>query len=78
MSVLIANGRYTFWRKHVIDVARVCHGAMQQIRRTGATHLAIDHLDAVQQFLGHLTPDMWRHYVDRSPGDSLPPKPPDL
>lgn len=67
---------YRFWKSQVIEPAGVRHGAMQQIRRTGATHLAIGHPDAVQRYLGHRTPSMQRHYVDQSiatPQQHLPP-----
>lgn len=67
---------YTFWKKNVITPAGVRHGALQQIRRTGATHLAIGHPEAVQRYLGHRTPSMQRHYVDQSiatPQQHLPP-----
>jgi integrase len=68
---------YTFWRKHVIEPAGVRVGALQQIRRTGATHLAIEHPDAVQRYLGHRTASMQRHYVDQSiakPQQHMPPE----
>lgn len=67
---------YQFWRKHVTEPAGVRHGALQQVRRTGATHLAIDHPEAVQRYLGHRTPEMQRHYIDWSianPQNHLPP-----
>lgn len=52
-------------------------GACQQLRRTGATWVAVEHgLDAAREFLGHRSPDMIAHYVDRSiykPRGWLPP-----
>lgn len=71
-----ASDWYRFWKNKVIAVAGVRHGAMQQIRRTGATHLAIEHPHAVQRYLGHKTPTVQRHYVDQSiakPQSILPP-----
>lgn len=68
---------YQFWRVEVIDPAAVRHGALQQIRRTGASWLAVDHPDAVQRYLGHRTPSMQRYYVDESiarPQQYLPPE----
>lgn len=67
---------YKFWKRDVITPAGVRNGALQQIRRTGATHLAIEHPDSVQQYLGHKTAIMQRHYVDASiatPQHYLPP-----
>lgn len=67
---------YTFWKRHVTGPAGVRHGAMQQVRRTGATHLAIEHPEAVQRYLGHRTPDMQKYYIDWSiakPQSHLPP-----
>lgn len=68
---------YRFWRRDIIAAAGVRSGALQQLRRSGATHLAALHPDAVQQYLGHRTPTMQRHYVDRSiahPQQHLPPE----
>lgn len=65
-----------FWRG-VVARAGVRPGGLQQLRRTGATHLAIDHPEAVQRYLGHRTPTMQRHYVDLSiaqPQQILPPE----
>lgn len=70
-----ASAFYKWW-KSVTTRAGVSHGAMQQLRRTGATHLAIEHRDAVQTYLGHRTSDMMRHYIDESiarPQDHWPP-----
>lgn len=69
---------YSFWRKHVTEPAGVRHGALQQIRRTGATHLAIEHPEAVQRYLGHRTPDMQRHYIDWSIAKPLSHLPPNI
>lgn len=66
---------YKVW-KRIIRVAGVRHGALQQIRRTGASHLAIDHPERVSRYLGHRTPGMQRHYVDLAiaePRRILPP-----
>ncbi len=68
---------YAFWRKHVIEPARVRPGCLQQLRRSGATHLAIEHPEAVQRYLGHASPEMQAWYVDWSiarPQQFLPPE----
>lgn len=68
---------YEFWREEVIKPAGVRQGALQQIRRTGATWLALDHPEAVQRYLGHRSPTMAKHYVDESiarPQQFLPPE----
>jgi len=70
-----ASNFYKRW-KRITKAAGVRHGALQQIRRSGATHLAVDHRDQVQRYLGHQSPDMQRHYVDESiasPQQFLPP-----
>lgn len=72
------NGRhfYTVW-KRLVRVAGIRKGALQQIRRSGATHLYKDHPEDVQRYLGHRTPTMQRHYVDLSlaaPQQNLPPE----
>lgn len=67
---------YRYWKKHVTRPAGVRHGVLQQIRRTGATHLAIEHPEHVQRYLGHRSSEMQRHYVDESiarPKPQLPP-----
>lgn len=46
--------------------ACVSDGALQQIRRTGATQIEKCHPGAAMRYLGHLTPGLaYRHYVDR-------------
>ena len=69
---------YSYWRRYVTGPAGVRHGAMQQIRRTGATLLAIDHPEAVQRYLGHRSPEMQRHYIDWSIARPAHHMPPDL
>jgi len=67
---------YKYWQG-IISQAQIRPGCLQQLRRTGASHLAIDHPDAVQRYLGHRTPGMQRHYVDLSiarPIAILPPE----
>lgn len=67
---------YRAWRRYVIEPAGVRPGALQQLRRSGATHLAVHWPQEVQRFLGHATPSMARHYVDESislPRPHLPP-----
>lgn len=71
---------YRRW-KLICKAAKVPHGGPQKIRKTAATQVwleAQDNPSRVQQFLGHLTGDMWRHYVDTSQGTKRPPKPPSL
>lgn len=68
---------YQFWKREVTTPAGVRHGALQQLRRSGATHLAIAHPEAVQRYLGHRSPTMQKHYVDDSiarPQQHLPPE----
>lgn len=52
-------------------------GGVQRLRRTGATWVAVEHgIDAAREFLGHRSPEMVRHYVDRTiyrPRGWLPP-----
>jgi integrase len=62
----------------VILPAGVRNGCLQQIRRTGATLLAMTHPEAVQRYLGHRTPTMVRHYVDESIARPQPFLPPEL
>jgi integrase len=66
---------YRLWAT-VIAAAQVRPGCLQQLRRSGATHLASAHPEAVQRYLGHSSPEMQRHYVDWSiarPQQWLPP-----
>lgn len=75
-----AGSFYDRWTK-IVTAAEVPHGSLQRIRKTAATQVWLEHQDnptRVQQFLGHLTADMWRHYVDRSQGSLRPPRPPEL
>lgn len=61
----------------LVAAARIRPGALQQIRRTGATHLYKEHPEDVQRYLGHRTPTMQRHYVDLSlaaPQANMPPE----
>lgn len=71
---------YRRWRQ-ICEIANVPVGGPQRIRKTAATQVWLEdetNPARVQRFLGHLTSDMWRHYVDRSHGSSRPPKPPAL
>lgn len=68
---------YERWRK-ICKAANVPRGALQRIRKTASTSLwteAPDNPTRVQMFLGHLTHDMWKHYVDQSKGTERPPAP---
>ena len=61
----------------LVAAARIRPGALQQIRRTGATHLYREHPEDVQRYLGHRTPTMQKHYVDLSlaaPQVNMPPE----
>lgn len=67
---------YVEWNL-LVARARIRPGALQQIRRTGATHLYREHPEDVQRYLGHRTPTMQRHYVDLSlaaPQSNMPPE----
>ena len=58
-------------------LAGVDRGACQQLRRTGATWIAVDNgMEAARQFLGHKSSGMVRHYVDRSRLAGKQPLPP--
>jgi len=59
------NGDYTALWKELCTTANIRYGLTQQIRRTAATSVWEESPELVQQFLGHRTPTMWRHYVDR-------------
>ena len=68
---------YRWWKRSIIAPAGVRPGALQQLRRTGATHLAVEHRSEVQRYLGHASPEMQRHYIDESiacPIVHLPPE----
>ena len=53
--------------EQVRERANVSSGAMQQMRRTGATQVEIQQPGAAQRFLGHETPGLaYRYYVDWS------------
>lgn len=56
---------YDEWQLLLV-MARLRAGALQQLRRTGATHVAIRDRSAVQRYLGHATAAMQAHYVDES------------
>lgn len=71
---------YRRW-KSICCAAGVPYGALHRCRKTAATAVWLEDQSnptRVQQFLGHLSADMWRHYVDRSLGQQLPPQPPAL
>jgi len=71
---------YRRWRR-ICTAAGVPYGALHRCRKTAATQVWLEDQSnptRVQQFLGHLTPEMWRHYVDRSQGGDRPPQPPEL
>lgn len=66
---------YLIWKRLCV-AAGVPHGATHRVRRTGATHLWLRDPEAVQQYLGHRTPEMRWHYIDRSHGQFSAPQPP--
>jgi integrase len=68
---------YRYWQRLVAE-AKIRPGCLQQLRRTGASHLAIDHPEAVQRYLGHRSESMQRHYVDWSIGSPVPWWPPEV
>jgi integrase len=53
----------SLWRE-LCAIAGIRYGLTQQVRRTAATCVWEDEPAVVQRFLGHLTSDMWRFYVD--------------
>lgn len=67
---------YRHWNK-IVEAAEVRPGALQQIRRTAATYLAKTDRSAVQEFLGHASPIMQKHYIDETQArrrDIRPPR----
>jgi integrase len=70
--------RYTSAWRRLRELAGLGdHGACQQLRRTGATWVAVDNgMDAARQFLGHKSSEMVKHYVDRSRLAAKQPLPP--
>jgi len=69
---------YHWWAK-IIRAANVRSGALQQLRRTGATYIARDAgEDEATAYLGHTTTEMRRHYIDRSISTPHAPQPPRL
>ena len=65
------------WRR-LRSLARLPdRGGCQQLRRTGATWVAVSEgMGAAMRFLGHRSPEMIRHYVDRSRLADRQPLPP--
>jgi integrase len=68
---------YRVWAE-VIQTAMIRPGCLQQLRRTGASHLAAIHPEAVQRYLGHRSPEMQKHYVDPSIAQPTQPLPPEI
>jgi integrase len=73
-----STGRYGHYWTRLCQMADISHGGCQQLRRTGATLVAVDHgEDAARAWLGHRTAEMVRHYCDRrltQPRPWLPPR----
>lgn len=67
---------YECWRIWMIRPSGVRPGVLQQIRRTGATQLESLRPADTQRYLGHKTPDMKKHYIDRSQAYGPAPQPP--
>lgn len=69
---------------HWIDQAKLAagvsaDGALQQLRRTGATHVERIEYGAGTRYLGHQTPGLaMRHYIDQSKAYPNRPLPPEL
>lgn len=59
-------------------MAGVRPGALQMLRRTGATQCEIRQPGSAGRFLGHSTATMWQAYVDRSQLPDAPISPPAL
>jgi len=79
LTVPWGSKKYTRLWHELRSRAGVQDGAFQRIRRTGASYVARDHgLDAARQWLGHRSPDMVRHYVDRRIAKPKIYKPPDV
>lgn len=70
------KGFYDCWRIWMLRPSGVRRGVLQQIRRTGATHLESIRPADTQRYLGHKTPTMKKHYVDRSQAYGPAPQPP--
>jgi integrase len=73
-----SSGRYGEYWFRLCCNAGVRHGGCQQLRRTGATLVAAEHgEDAARSWLGHRSPEMLSHYLDRrvtQPRPFLPPR----
>lgn len=75
------SNTYGRWWKRIYTAANVPRGGCQMVRKTAATLVWLQdpgNPSRVQRFLGHLCPDMWRHYVDLSQSPLRPAKPPRL
>jgi integrase len=69
--------RYGRYWDEVRRRAGLPSGACQQLRRTGATWVARENgEDAARSFLGHRSPEMLAHYLDRSVTQQRPYLPP--
>lgn len=64
--------------ERICAAAGVGRGALQQVRRTGATYVERDQPGAAMRYLGHRTPGLaYRHYVDPTKLDRAV-RPPEL
>lgn len=72
----VEKGFYECWRIWMIRPSGVRPGVLQQIRRTGATQIESIRPHETQRYLGHKTPTMKKHYVDRSQAYGPAPQPP--
>lgn len=78
LAIPWGSKKYTRLWQELRKLAGVSEGGLQKLRRTGATYVARDYgIDAARDFLGHRTPSMVAHYVDRriaSPQIKQPPR----
>lgn len=70
------HGFYECWRIWVLRPSGVRPGVLQQLRRSGATHIERERPAETSRYLGHKTPTMKIHYVDRSQAYGPAPQPP--
>ena len=67
---------YECWRIWITRPAGVRPGVLQQLRRTGATQIESIRPSDTQRYLGHKSPEMKKHYVDRAQAYGPAPQPP--
>lgn len=67
---------YDCWRIWVLRPSGVRSGVLQQLRRTGATQIESIRPHETSRYLGHKSPEMKAHYVDRAQAYGPAPQPP--